>query len=57
MKSVVARAILNTSVEEEYEVEIDGKKFSLIDPSSKGIINLEMIPPLPGMVYVRMPYI
>ncbi|CAG8514901.1 15561_t:CDS:2 [Rhizophagus irregularis] len=54
---VVARAILNTSVEEEYEVEIDGKKFSLIDLSSKGIINLEMIPPLPGMVYVRMPYI
>ncbi|GBC41468.2 hypothetical protein GLOIN_2v1775350 [Rhizophagus irregularis DAOM 181602=DAOM 197198] len=45
---VVARAILNTSVEEEYEVEIDGKKFSLIDLSSKGIINLEMIPPLPG---------
>ncbi|CAI2180355.1 897_t:CDS:2, partial [Funneliformis geosporum] len=57
MKPVVAHAILNIPVDETDKFEIGNDKFSYVDLSSKGIINLEATCDNPKMFYVRMPYI
>ncbi|CAG8509730.1 3294_t:CDS:2 [Funneliformis caledonium] len=57
MKPVVAHAILNIPVDETDKFKIGNDKFSYVDLSSKGIINLEATRDNPRMSYVRMPYI
>ncbi|CAI2192217.1 5893_t:CDS:2 [Funneliformis geosporum] len=57
MKPVVAHAILNIPVDETDKFEIGNDKFSYVDLSSKGIINLEATHDNPKMSYIRMPYI